>query len=124
MRTTLVVLLLLLLTAACAGDRLKPIPEAVYDGLIPGGVGLVVANSASGVVVTAVRTGSAAARADVRAGDRISSCNGEAVTDERDFERRVLDSRPGSILELEIMRGGEQRRVSLPVEEIVTAVQV
>ena len=124
MRTTLVVFLLLILTAACAGDRRKPVSEATYDSPIPGTIGVVVANRGSEVVVVAVRVGSAAARADVRAGDRISACNGEPVTDERDFERRVLDSRPGSLLELEIMRGAESRRVSLPVEEVLTAVQV
>ena len=128
MRTTLVVLFLLILTAACAGDGRKAIPEPIYDGLIPGTIGIVVANQGSSVVVLAVRSGSAAARADVRAGDRISSCNGEPVTDEREFERRVLDSQPGSVIELEIARGApgatNTRRISLPVEEIATAVQV
>ena len=124
MRTTLVALLLLILTAACAGDRPKVAPEASYDSLIPGTIGIVVANQGSGVVVVAVRAGSAAAHADVRAGDRISSCNGEPVTNERDFERRVLDSRTGSVIELEIARGAESHRVSLPVEEVLTAVQV
>lgn len=132
MRTTLVVLLLLILTAACAGDGSQlshgAAPDTSYDSLIPGTIGIVVANQGSGVVVVAVRAGSAAAHADVRAGDRISSCNGEPVTDERDFERRVLDSRTGSVIELEIARGAPGqttvRRVSLPVEEVLTAVQV
>ena len=123
MRTTLVVLLLLILTAACAGDGRGSVPEAAYDSPISGTIGIVVANHGSGVVVVAVRAGSAAARADVRAGDRISSYNGEAVADERDFERRVLESRPGSVIELETLRGAESRRVSLPVEEVLTAVQ-
>jgi S1-C subfamily serine protease len=123
MRATLVISLLLILTAACAGDGPKAVPEAADDSPISGTIGLVVANQGSGVVVVAVRAASAAARADVRAGDRINSCNGAPVTDERDFERRVLDSRPGSVIELEIARGAESRRVSLPVEEILTAVQ-
>ncbi len=117
-----------MLTAACAGDGPKAVPEAAHDSLMPGTIGIVVANQGSDVVVVAVRAGSAAARADVRAGDRISSCNGEPVTDERDFERRVLDSRPGSLIELEIARGAPGqttvRRISLPVEEVLTAVLV
>ena len=124
MRTTLVVLLLLILTAACAGDGHKVAPEAIYEGPIPGTIGIVVANQSSGVVVMAVRAGSPAARADVRVGDRISACNGEPVTDERQFEQRVLDSRFGSVIELEMARGAESRRISLPVDEIATAVQV
>ena len=124
MRTTFVVLSLLVLAAACAGDGPAPIPEMARESLIPGTIGIVVANEGSSVVVTAVRAGSAAERADVRAGDRITSCNGELVTDERDFERHVLDSRPGSVIELGIARGAESRRVSLPVDEVLTAVQV
>jgi len=125
MRTTLAVLFLLAITAACAGDGGKSAPVATTgdESLISGTIGIVVANQGSGVVVVAVRAASAAARADVRAGDRISTCNGQPVTDERDFERRVLESRPGSMIELEIARGAELRRVSLPVEEILTAVQ-
>jgi S1-C subfamily serine protease len=123
MRTTLALLCVLILTAACVGEGVKPSLSEAYDGLIPGTIGLVVTNSGSGVVIVAVRPGSAAARADVRTGDRITLCNGAPVTDEREFERRVLDSRPGSVLELEVTRGTESRRVLLPVEEILTAVQ-
>jgi len=123
MRTTFVVLLLLTLTAACAGDDRKPLADPAAESPISGTIGIVVANEGAGVVVVAVRAASAAARADVRVGDRISSCNGRPVTDERDFESRVLDSRPGSVVELELERGPQTRRVSLPVEEILTAVQ-
>ena len=123
MRTTFVVLFLLILTAACAAGGSNPTPEMTYDSPISGTIGIVVANQGSGVVVVAVRAGSAAAHADIRAGDRISSCDGRPVTDERDFERRVLDTRPGSVIELEIARGTESRRVSLPVEEVLTAVR-
>lgn len=125
MRLVFTVLLVLGLTVACAGDKLdrsarSPQP---YDSPIPGTIGIAAANQAGGVVVVGVRSGSAAARADVRAGDRIRSCNGAPVADARDFERRVLDSPPGSILELEVTRGTESRSVALPVEEILTAVQ-
>jgi len=123
MRTTLAALFVLILTAACAGEGVKLPASAAYDGLVPGTIGIAVTNRNSSVVVVAVRPGSAASRADVRVGDRINSCNGEPVTDEREFERRILDSRPGSLIELEIARGAESRRVSLPVEEIFTAVQ-
>ncbi len=125
MRFALAVLLVLGLTVACAGDNLNqstPSPDP-YDSPIPGRIGVAAANQDGGVVVVGVRPGSAAARADIRAGDRISRCNGAPVADARDFERRVLDSRPGSILELEMTRGAQSRTVSLPVEEILTAVQ-
>ena len=123
MRTTLAVLLVLILTAACAGDGLKPEAPATYDSPISGTIGVAVANGDAGVMIVGVRAGSAAARAGLREGDRIRRCNGEPVANARELERRVLDSRPGSILELEIGRGAESRSVVLPVEEILTAVQ-
>ena len=125
MRTTLSGLLVLVLTAACAGDGAKVpvVPAATFDSPIPGTIGVAVTNRDSAVVVVGVRAGGAAARADVREGDRISRCSGRPVVDARDFERRVLDARPGSLIELEVVRGGESRRLTLPVEEILTAVQ-
>ena len=125
MRFFLAVLLVLGLTVACAGDNLNrsdPSSES-NDSPVPGTIGIAAANQEGGVVVVGVRAGSAAARADVRAGDRIRRCNGAAVADARDFERRVLDSAPGSVLQLEMTRGAESRSVALPVEEILTAVQ-
>lgn len=129
MRTTLSGLLVLVLTAACAGDGTKvpDVPAVTFDSPIPGTIGVAVTNRNSAVVVVAVRAGGAAARADVREGDRISGCNGKPVADALDFERRILDARPGSLIELEVVRGTPggttARKVSLPVEEILTAVQ-
>ena len=124
MRVPLAVLIVLGLTAACAGEgeRSPALEPATFDSPIPGTIGVAVDDRDSGVIVVGVRAGSAAAGADVREGDRISRCNGAPVTSARDFERRVLDARPGSVIEVEIIRGSEWRRVSLPVEEILTAV--
>lgn len=124
MRSVSATLLILILTVACAGDgrdTLAPRAER-YDSPIPGRIGIAVANQAAGVVVVAVRAGGAAARAGIREGDRISRCNGAPVANARQFERRVLDSRPGSVMQIELSRAGELRSVSLPVEEILTAV--
>lgn len=125
MRLVFAVLLVLGLIVACAGEKLDRPAQSPqpYDSPIPGTIGIAAANQGGGVVVVGVRSGSAAAQADVRAGDRIRRCNGTPVADARDFERRVLDSPPGSILELEVTRGSESRSVALPVEEILTGVQ-
>jgi S1-C subfamily serine protease len=124
MRYAFAVFFVVLLSAACAGDgrdALVPAAEG-YDSPIPGTIGIAVADRGGDVVVTAVRADGAAARAEVREGDRIRRCNGQPVTDAREFERRVLESRPGSVMQIELSRGGALRRVALPVEEILTAV--
>jgi S1-C subfamily serine protease len=123
MRATLASLLCIVLTAACAGG-VTDVPAGVqarYDSLRPGTIGLAVAASGSDVVVVAVREGSAAQKAGVREGDRITRCNGEPVDSLRGFEQRVLESRPGTFMRLELTRGTEVRAVELPVEEILTA---
>jgi S1-C subfamily serine protease len=82
---------------------------------------LLLAVAAMGAFVAAVRPGSAAARAGVHGGDRIARLNGEEVTDARQFEQRVLDSPPGSVLRLDLFFGNRTRTIELPVEEISTA---
>lgn len=122
MRSMLASFLCALLAAACAGSAVdKPSVPVQYDGLLPGTIGLAFAASGGAIVVAAVRAGSAAARAGVREGDRVTRCNGEAVENLRELERRVLESRPGSAMRLELARGREIFAVELPVEEIVTA---
>src|ERR1700756_389327 len=101
MRVPLPATLVLILTTACADSlhRVATSPPP-YDSPVSGSIGVAVANRGNDVVVTDVRANSPAARAGVVAGDRIAGCNGAAVTSALDFERRVLDSRTGSVLEL------------------------
>ena len=117
----------LVLAAACAAGGgsppATPQTDDGYNSLMPAGIGVAVATQGEDVVVTAVRPDGAAARAGVRAGDRIRRCNGDAVTSAREFERRVLESRPGGVMRLEIGRDAGTRTLELPVEEIATAVQ-
>ena len=107
--------------AACAGvERAASQPR--YNSLLPGTIGVAVENRGADIVVIAV--GTAAARAGVREGDRVVRCNGESVESARVFERQVLDSRPGSVMRLEIRRGDETRILDLPVEEMLMATLV
>jgi membrane-associated protease RseP (regulator of RpoE activity) len=59
----------------------------------------------SGVAVTAVIPGSPAARARLRAGDRITALNGQPVADYRDILRIVASSAPGAELNVDFYRG-------------------
>ena len=88
-RLVLVILAFLGLTVACAGDRLdrRAVAPGPYDSPIPGTIGIAAANQNGAVVVVGVRAGSAAARADVRIGDRIRRCNGEALANARGFRK-------------------------------------
>jgi S1-C subfamily serine protease len=79
---------------------------------ISAAIGTAVREDAGKVVVVAL--GPRAIRAGLREGDRILGYNGIPVTDARQFARLVLDSRPGSVVRLEVLR--DARRLVIPVD--------
>jgi serine protease Do len=66
-----------------------------------------------GAFVNGVTPGGPAEDADLRAGDIITSLNGEAVRNNTDLTRRVAQARPGEALQLTLLREG--RRVQVTV---------
>jgi S1-C subfamily serine protease len=60
----------------------------------------------------------------VEVGDVVLSCNGETVASVRQFNRLVLDSAPGSVVRLQILRGGAVRTLEVPVEQLDTTPRV
>ena len=121
----LIVATTFVLTAACAGDPPRaPEPAAYFESPLSASIGIAVAAKGRDVVVAAVRADSAAARANVQAGDRILRLDGVQPTDATDFERRVLEAAPGGLVRVELTRGTQTRVVELPVEELLLAVRV
>jgi S1-C subfamily serine protease len=104
---------MLLAVAAGAGCASAP----AEDSLLPGTIGVAVVRQNDALVVAAVRPGSAAA-SRVRVGDVVRSYNGVAVASEREFNRLVLDSSPGTRARLEVARDGALHSIELPVNEI------
>jgi S1-C subfamily serine protease len=126
LKRTLASLAGMALLGACAGGatNIEPHDAGRATSPVPGTIGIAVARDGAGLRVVAVRPGSPAARAGLRAGDRLERFNGVSIADARDFERRVLDSPPGSVVRLEFAREGDSGVVDLPVEEITTAVVI
>lgn len=108
------------LMSACA----QPPAAPEGDSVVPGSIGITVQQERSALVVSAVRNDGPAARAGVRAGDIVLRYNGEVLTSSRDFYRRVLDSRPGSVARLELLREGAVQAIELPVEQLDTMPRV
>lgn len=106
--------------AALAACAQPPVPQvAVPKGdVVPGTIGVVVRDEQSRVVVAAVKHHSPAAQRGVEVGDVVVSCNGEAVASVRQFNRLVLDSAPGSLVRLQILRAGAVRTLEVPVEQL------
>jgi len=70
-------------------------------------------NSAEGAVVSQVQSNSPGAKAGLKVGDVITELNGQKVTDASQLQMEVSQKRPGTTINLEIMRDG--KKVSLPV---------
>jgi len=54
----------------------------------------------------------------VRVGDVVVRYNGEPISTPRQFYRLMVDSRPGSVAQLELRREGAVRIVDVPVEQL------
>jgi S1-C subfamily serine protease len=78
-------------------------------------LGITVINTEAGIVVETVRTEAPAALAGLRAGDILLRYNGVWFADERQARRLLLDSAPGSTVELEFLREGKVQRIFVPV---------
>jgi S1-C subfamily serine protease len=71
-----------------------------------------------GVAVTAVTDGSAAADAELRAGDIIVEFAGEPVRGVDDLHRLLTEDRIGELVALKILRRGELRRLLVTPREV------
>jgi S1-C subfamily serine protease len=104
-------LVLAVLLAACAQ---APVQDPT-DSVVPGTIGVIVRQDGSAVVVSAVRKGN-----EVRVGDVVLRYNGEAVGSPRQFYRLMVDSAPGSVVRLDVLRGGAVHTLEVPVRELDT----
>ena len=73
---------------------------------------------ACGALVMSVDAESAAARADLRAGDVIVALDGRAVSETRDLVARVLSITPGTDVTLQLMRNGTPHTRLVTIEEL------
>lgn len=103
--------------AACTQQPQVNPPER-HESVVPGTIGVAVRDESAKVMVAAVGRGSPAAQSGVRVGDVVVRYNGKEVRGARHFYRLVVDSPPGSIARLEVMREGTRRLLDVPVEQL------
>jgi Do/DeqQ family serine protease len=75
-------------------------------------------SEARGIVVSAVMPNSPAARAGIRAGDVIRSFNGTPVTDGNTLRNQVASTRPGTQVDLTIMRDRREQQIQVTLGEL------
>jgi serine protease Do len=73
---------------------------------------------ARGAMVNEVLAGSAAARAGIKAGDIITTINGVAIGRAEELPRNVARHRPGSTIEVGLMRNGKKRTLKARLDKL------
>ena len=76
---------------------------------------------ASGVLVSNVRSGSAADKAGIKRGDIITAVNGEKIEDSNVLRNKVAGTLPGSEIRLTVLRNGAPQEVTATLEEFEMA---
>jgi putative serine protease PepD len=95
--------------------------KAVADKLVAGepvefaalGVSTEAPTSADGVVVTTVQSGSAAEKAGIQEGDRITAIDGSPVRDQLDLQAKVRAHNPGDKVTLSVRRNGQDTTIEV-----------
>lgn len=92
------------------GVKVQGINETLADSL-----GL---KGTAGALVSEAQDDGPAAKADVRSGDVITAVNGEAVKDSRDLAKKIGALTPGAKVTLSVSRQGEQKTISLALQQM------
>jgi len=77
----------------------------------------------SGALVNSVEQGGPAAKAGIKQGDVIVAVNGEKVPDSNALRNRIAGTRPGSSVELEVVRDGKTETVRATLGELESSRQ-
>jgi serine protease Do len=70
-----------------------------------------------GVIVSEVKSGSAADKAGVKRGDVITAINGDKIEDSNTLRNKVAGTTPGSEITLTILRNGSQQDIKTKLDE-------
>ena len=71
-----------------------------------------------GAIVSTIDRNGPAGNSDLELGDVIVTFNGERVEDVEDLQRKVVATRPGTVVELGVYRGGEPTTLPITIGEL------
>ena len=97
-------------TRGWLGVQIQPVTAGIADSL-----GM---KKAEGALVAEPQAGSPAAKAGIESGDVITAVNGTPVKDAREFARTIGMMAPNSTVNLDIVRKGQEKTVSLTLGEM------
>ena len=71
-----------------------------------------------GAIVSMIDPHGPAANSDLEPGDVIVSFDGERVEDVEDLQQKVVDTRPGTVVELGVYRDGDPTTLPITIGEL------
>lgn len=87
------------------GIYIQDVSEDIAEGLSM--------NKPSGALITRLIEGGPAINSNLRVGDVILSVNGKSISDRRDLMRKIGEINPDEIADLEVLRQGKKKSVSI-----------
>lgn len=92
------------------GVQIQPLTEELASGL---GI-----KESEGALVAQVQPGTPGAKAGLKAGDVIVKVNGEAIKDPRELTRKIGMMKPGTKIELALIRDGKPTTLPLTLDQL------
>jgi serine protease Do len=102
-------------TRGWLGVQVQPVTAGIAESL-----GL---KTAEGALVDEAQPDTPAAQAGIRAGDVITSVNGNAIKDSRSLAREIAGMAPGSSAKLDILRKGETKTIAVTLAKMPSQTQ-
>jgi serine protease Do len=92
------------------GVQIQPVSDEVAEAL-----GM---KDASGALIAQVQAGTPGEKAGLKAGDVVTAIDGDAVKDSRDMSRKIAQKKPGTTVQLTIVRDGKDMQVPVKLEQL------
>ncbi|MDF2996320.1 MAG: Do family serine endopeptidase [Xanthobacteraceae bacterium] len=92
------------------GVQIQPVSDEVAEAL-----GM---KDASGALISQVQSGTPGDKAGLKAGDVVTAIDGDPVKDSREMSRKIAQKKPGTTVQLSVVRDGKEMKVGVTLEQL------
>jgi serine protease Do len=72
----------------------------------------------SGALIAQVQSGTPGDKAGLKAGDVVTAIDGDPVKDSREMSRKIAQKKPGTTVQLSVLRNGKDMKVAVTLEQL------
>lgn len=92
------------------GVQIQPVSDDVAEAL-----GM---KDASGALIAQVQPGTPGDKAGLKAGDVVTAIDGDPVKDSREMSRKIAQKKPGTTVQLAVVRDGKDMKIAVKLEQL------